>query len=391
VKNYKFVSGFDKWLIDFKVFIKIFNKITTSFGFFEGIKQLYKYQKDSRNSLKYLTNRYIKNKQNIIALPDLPPLNSVEFADYFLSELKYINSGEKQTLLFAIICISSQCPNKCEYCYNISQHSNNEVLSLEILIKTIKSLQDQEIKNIYLSGGEPMMRFEDLKIILKSCKDDKTGFWLLTTGFQLNKERLIELKNLGLRGVMVSLDSENELMVNSIKGRYNAFNDAINTLKSANKTGLVTVIDCVLNKKMLDEKEFIKFVTFAGKLGAHFINCYVPRFLNNEINNSKSFTFPEHLQLAKLLKNFNSKWKNRNLPLIFNPDEWEAKRGCVGGKSFIYIDPEGNVKICPFINYSYGNIQNQEIEIILENMNNNFRNNPCKINLLLNTKVRNKN
>lgn len=380
---YKFVNGFKKKVVDFKLIIRLLFSSILYFGIFKALRQIYNYQKSELNTLKYLSNRYISNKNNTIALPDLPPLFSKDFSEYFISELNFVNNSEPQKFLFAILCITSKCINKCNYCYNIQQHNEKEIIPVEIIIKTIKSLQQINFYNIYLSGGEPSMRFADLLKILNECDTSKTGFWLITTGYNLDKEKLQNLKKAGLRGIMVSLDSSDKLYVDKIKNRQNAFNDAINVLKQASEIGLLTVIDCVLNKKMLSENQFSKYVIFAGSLGVHFINCYSPKsvdFSNSEI---EEFTLEEHIQLADLMSKNNSNRNCRNLPLTYNSDFLEAHRGCVGGKTFIYIDPLGNVKKCPFTKKSFGNILDLEIEIIFENFKNDINNGICNTNLLL--------
>ncbi len=377
----KFITGFKKKQIDFILIFRIFFASIKHWGFLGAFRELRKYSKDKRNSFKNTTNRYVKQGQNYFAIPDLPPINSKYFIENFINEVEVINSSAKQKLNFAITCISSRCPYSCEYCYNSYTHSSKEKIPIEILIKTIKGLQKEGISNIYLSGGEPMMRWKEIPRILKECKNEKTGFWLITTGWKLDNEKFVLLKKIGLRGVMISFDSSDKKIVNKIKRGGDAFESAVNAVKLAKQNDLIVVIDCVVGKELSNENKFREHIEFLGKLGASFVNCYLPKGFNKKSDIFNKFSIDSYKKVVKLTRE-NQREKNfSHLPISLFGDEWEAKRGCVGGKNFIYIDPDGEVKPCPFVQASFGNIIKSDISDILENKSK-FR--ICNTNLKLN-------
>lgn len=379
----KFISGIQKTIFDIKLIIRILFALFKYFGFFSAFKELKKYSKDKRSSFAYLSNRYIRQGRNYFAIADLPPLNSKEFINYFINEINVINHSEKQNLNFAIVCISARCPYSCKYCYNSHTHQKKEIISTEILIKTIKQLQKHGVQNIYLSGGEPMMRWTVLQEILTSCNNKNTGFWLLTTGWQLNIEKFVQLKKLGLRGVAVSFDSTDKTVINTIKAKENAFDNAVNAIKNANQVGLLVAIDCVIGKKLLQKENFIKYLEFIQNLGANFVNCYSPRLKDMSSEYFVKFQLKDYRNFAEITQEIRQNKKYKNYPIPYSPDIWEATRGCVGGRNFIYIDPSGEVKPCPFIKASFGNILKTDIANILKSKENMLDFKICKTNKML--------
>jgi MoaA/NifB/PqqE/SkfB family radical SAM enzyme len=183
---------------------------------------------------------------------------------------------------------------------------------------------------------------------------------------------------------MISLDSINAEQINSVKGTPKAFSYATDAIKAANETGLLVAIDCVFGKTLLQDKDFKNYIEFAGQQGAHFINCYTPRQMHQVLNDEySSFALADFKQLEKLTTENQKSTYYKDLPITYSPDLWEAKRGCVGGKLFIYIDPAGNVKPCPFIEKSFGNINDSDILQILTNSQNRNNEHVCLTNKLL--------
>lgn len=380
--NTKYIFGITKFLLDFKLGLKYFRELSIHFGFFRAIKEINIYRKSPKSSFQYFPNRYIKNGSNYFAIADLPPLNSPEFSEYLINEIEFVNHNAKQKLVFVIICISSRCPYKCEYCYNSSDHSNKEIISVNTIVSTIKELKKNGVRNFYLSGGEPMMRSNDIPEILQNCVDEKTGFWILTTGWKITEQDLSYYKKLGLRGIIVSLDSTNPDEVNSIKLSKNAFDIAINAIKNAKKVGLIIGIDSVFKKSMLTEDKYHEHLNFLSNLGANFINTYSPKLISNKNILFKKFELSDYKKLSELNNKYRKNNKNKKHIIPYSPDIWESKRGCVGGKNFLFINTNGDVKPCPFVQSAWGNILKENIDSILKKNNTSFR--ICETNKSLN-------
>ncbi|GAB4284538.1 MAG: radical SAM protein [Marinilabiliales bacterium] len=375
--SFKYLSGFSKICIDIRLFLRVVILSLTHFGITKGIKELNQYFKNKANLFNTKVNRYVKIGKLIYAAPDLPPVNSTDFIKSVLKDITYINHKINPGFLFVIFCISSRCPYKCNYCYNSDMHSDKESLSLEQIITTIYQLKSMEVKNIYLSGGEPMTRYDDILIILNEFKDSNINFWLLTTGWQMTENKISDLKKLGLKGIMVSFDSYEQEYIHSVKKNKSSYDLALNTIKWSSQYGLITVIDCVLNKTLLDQEKFNKLIHKISEAGGQFINCYTPKNIKNKISDpDMMFNISDFNLLGKLI-DANHKEK-KNVPVAYSPDLWESVRGCTGGKLFMYIDPSGNIRKCPFSEEIFGNISTNDLKNIISKINNDKKPNLCQ-------------
>ena len=378
-----YISGFRKWLIDIAVFVRFFIAVVSYFGFFKGVKNLRKYLSDKNNLFLDLPNRYVKNGKDIFVVPDVPPLNTKDFINYLIKDIEVLIEQKKAPLLFGIICISSVCPYKCSYCYNISEHSDKQILSSEKIFRTIEELIQLGVKNIYMSGGEPMVREEIIYEILQKFASANIGFWLITTGWGLDEGKANKLKSLGLRGMMISLDAITPEYINNIK-KSSAFETALKAIKSAHKANIIVVADCVINRFLLSDDNFSKYATFAKELGVNFINCYAPRTKDSYPDeNLKLFTISELQKIGTLARVNQTSAAHLKHPLAYSPDDFEAKRGCMGGKLFFYISPDGNVKACPFQKSILGNINTLSLTEIIQNYEKSGCREVCQTNLLL--------
>lgn len=378
----KNIYGLKKTCFDSWLFIRIILRAIVYFGFFKSFREIKKYYSSDLNLFKSGQNRYIKTVTGIYSIPDLPSMKSKQFISYIIDDIEYINHGKKPPPVFAILCITAKCPYKCTYCYNSHQHKNHELISEETLIGSVKDLIDSGINQIYLSGGEPLMRWDSIIHILNEFQESGARFFLLTTGWNLSSDKITELKRKGLTGIMLSLDTNDDNSLILIKNEPDYSLRAQTVIKNALDEGLLVSIDMVLTSQSVQPETFMKYIDFVKNSGVHFVNCYFPKpSKNNKIEEDNKISTKEFEEFGKLLKKLSKEKKFQNHPIFYSPDIWESSRGCSGGKLFIYIDPEGNIHPCPFIDFSYGNISNKRTSDIMETIINDKTIFSCPNNL----------
>lgn len=103
------------------------------------------------------------------------------------------------------ISLTDSCNLRCVYCTPNLIHKNN-VFSFEDISKIIGVAKELGIKKIRLTGGEPLLR-DDLNKIISKIKDNGINEIYLTTNGILLEEKIKELKEAGLCGVNISLDT----------------------------------------------------------------------------------------------------------------------------------------------------------------------------------------
>ncbi len=381
------ISGFTKRVYDLSIFLRFIVKVISVYGFYKGLKNCLIYLRSNKSLFFNLPNRYIKKGGSVYAVPDVPPVNTIDFINYLFNDVALQLDKKKPTLLFAIVCISSVCPYKCSYCYNLSAHSNQQLLSYETINKTIEGLLTMGAKNIYLSGGEPMLRFEMISEILNKYSNKGLGFWLITTGWSLNKDKAIKLKEEGLRGVMISLDGTWQSHIDKIKGK-GAYKNAVAAIKAASEAGLLVVADCVIHQQLLEEAHFDNYINFAASIGVDFINLYAPRIKKDfEDEERRNLSLSELKKIGSLALRNQTLRKYRHLPLAYSPDDFESRRGCLGGEIFFYVGPDGSVKACPFKQKILGNVKDKNIKEIINDYEKSGEREICDVNKILSEQI----
>lgn len=162
------------------------------------------------------------------------------------------------------ISLTERCQQKCTYCSRENGGScvkENE-LSAEEIISIARVAGELGFVKIRLTGGEPLLRRDLLKII-SSIKS--LGFYRdisLTTNAQLLSDMAEELKESGLDRINISLDSTDAKIYNKITGGGD-LQAALDGIKSAVKAGLLPVkINAVLIKG-INDGEIDKLISLA--------------------------------------------------------------------------------------------------------------------------------
>lgn len=114
------------------------------------------------------------------------------------------------------ISLTDNCNLRCIYCTpeKLSQKKKEKLL-FEDLQKIIRVAKDIGIKKIRLTGGEPLFR-KDLCEIIKEIKKNEIDEIYITTNGILLEEKIKDLKEAGLMGINVSLDTLDENIFNEI-------------------------------------------------------------------------------------------------------------------------------------------------------------------------------
>lgn len=102
--------------------------------------------------------------------------------------------------------ITSKCNINCDYCHN-SEYLNkkNDMTTEEILRLVSSAKKVHPVKKILLTGGEPLMNNDIIKIIDRfSNMGIKTD--MVTNGKLLNKKLIRDLEQAGLKRIRISID-----------------------------------------------------------------------------------------------------------------------------------------------------------------------------------------
>ncbi len=159
------------------------------------------------------------------------------------------------------VSVTDKCNLRCIYCMGEKDNNflkNDERLTDDEIYRIVKESSKLGIKKIRITGGEPLVRPDLIKIVSKINSIPSIEEIYLTTNGILLADMIDELAANGLKGVNISLDSLNEERFNKITrlGKLNKVLEAINkSIDLGIKVKLNTVIVNDINKD-----EIIDFV-----------------------------------------------------------------------------------------------------------------------------------
>jgi cyclic pyranopterin phosphate synthase len=238
------------------------------------------------------------------------------------------------------LSISDVCNFKCGYClpngYKVDKSDNRSFLNIEEIRRLAKALSELGVSKIRLTGGEPTVRkdfFEIIKIIKKNLGIKKTV--MTTNGYRLDKIAN-DIKNSGLDGINISIDSLNPDTFKKITG-HDRLEEILRGIKNLQKLNFKNIkINAVLLKGVNDsEKDFNDWAEFLK---------------NNEID----FRYIELMQTGDNIDYFN----NYHVPAkkftdYLNNNNWIIQTfGKDAGPSKNYLNPKFKGKFGVIAPYS---------------------------------------
>jgi len=271
-----------------------------------------------------------------------------------------------------LLSIGKGCGNNCKHCYQ--RFDKEEDLPLEDLKKAAKQLLDLKISFINIEGGEPLIKFNRLIEVMKVI-DNKAEVWVNTTGFNLTEEKAGEMKKVGVFGVMVSIHHWDKKKHDEFTGRTGSFDDAIRALEVFKKVGVSTAINCVGTRELLKDDGFDKIMQIAKETGCSIVQLIHGKPAGAWIGKNDTMEKGYLKKLYNYHLIYNLKKKYKNYPVV-SSQVWESTEnnfGCTaGGIERFYINGNGEVQPCEFVNVSFGNVKEENFLDIYKRMRKIF-------------------
>ncbi|MEE8483676.1 MAG: radical SAM protein [Nitrospinota bacterium] len=266
--------------------------------------------------------------------------------------------------------ITSRCNLACQHCY-IDAGSRESGTADEIPTEKAYQILAQmaEVNPsavLILTGGEPLAR-NDLFDICKRAKE--LGFMVVigSNGTLLTPENVKKLKEAGVSGIGVSIDSLDDKRHDGFRGAPGALKKSIAGLTAARDAGLEVQVQTTPTKENLFEIPLI--AEWAHKFGAKVFNIFFlvctgrgqqmtditpeeyEEVLNWALENQSEF--PGMMIRPKCAPHFKRVLheKNPQHPLLST-----YIAACRAGTHYCRIDPAGKVTPCPYMDTEVGDL-----------------------------------
>jgi MoaA/NifB/PqqE/SkfB family radical SAM enzyme len=299
-----------------------------------------------------------------------PGYGSKAFEQYIEGEINRISTVPGKTNRFTnvFIALTKKCALQCEHCFEWEALNGNEKLTLQDIKKIVHEFQNRGTAQIQLTGGEPILRVDDIIDILNSSKPE-TDFWVLTSGMNLTLENAQKLKNAGLTGVVVSLDHFEANQHNQFRGHKKSYVWAEAGVKNSIAANLVTVLSICVTKSFVTQENLMSYSKLAKTWGVSFIQILEPR----SVGHYKGMDVVLGKKQEELLKDFyfkmNCEKKYSTYPIIVYHGYHQRQTGCFSsGNRNLYVDTDGDIHACPFCQKKTGNVLSGELDSSIETL-----------------------
>lgn len=269
---------------------------------------------------------------------------------------------------------SHQCNANCPHCYEKYPMKSYGGLSTDECKRIIDEFKDMGGYIVYFCSGEFLMRPDALALV-DYCSKRKIATSITTNGLLINEDTIIKLKKAGLKILVFSVDSANEMKHDSLRGN-GCLKKVKDGLALARRYNIEVQIWTYMTRSHSEELDGI--AELAKKNGVEFVYVFSTILSGNLFNKfEENFSFAER-------EGIRHKYiRKRPIFLEFPEENWYCKGG---GNNFLNIMPTGDVTFCPPVAYSYGNIKREGLGDILLRVRNDYKKMPncvkgqCPIN-----------
>ncbi|MDP4110223.1 MAG: GTP 3',8-cyclase MoaA [Bacillota bacterium] len=161
-------------------------------------------------------------------------------------DCRALTDSRNRVIEYLRLSVTDRCNLHCAYCMpgKCDYERQNELLSWGEMEYICRMLSEEGLKKIKITGGEPLLREGVSEFIGVLKKIPRISSVTLTTNGQLLSDYLPKLKEAGVDGVNVSVDSLKPEVYKTITGSE-GLNRVLEAVYACSDAGIRTKINCV--------------------------------------------------------------------------------------------------------------------------------------------------
>ena len=259
------------------------------------------------------------------------------------------------------LALTHRCNLQCRYCYiPLERHAKAE-LTTEEWIEAIQQIEPFKLMNVILTGGEPLLR-KDLWSIIEAINAMNVDVILCTNGTLIDQAFVERAQSANIFAIQIGLDSVSPETHERLRGA-DTFERTWRSIELAQLYGLPVEILCTVTQ--LNHDEYIDVVRLARQRGIQVsVNEYMPlgptRDQRAELELSAEQLFRLRstiatLSFAGVLRQGADEEQTFKKQSGGNATEHQINfhkvQNCLGRDGGAHILPNGNMLICPMLNW----------------------------------------
>jgi len=240
------------------------------------------------------------------------------------------------------------CPLQCPYCANpIDYAKYQSELSTEDWKRVLTQARKMGAVQLGFSGGEPLTR-KDLAELVKHARD--LGYYsnLITSGYGLTEEKIIQLKEAGLDHIQVSIQASTQELNDHIAGTA-SFEHKKEVARLVKKHGYPMVLCVVIHRENIHQ--MAEILTMAEELGADYLELANTQYYGwAHANRDLLLPTKEQFEQAEAIAQAFKETVAGKMKIYYVvPDFYEDRpKACMNGwgTTFLTIAPDGVALPC---------------------------------------------
>ncbi len=302
------------------------------------------------------------------------PLFPSEGFDTFLDAQIKASRGEPVPEIVNI-SLTSGCENNCWHC---NTPGEREDLDTEVVLEAIKDLKELGTFQFLFTGGNPLLR-DDLEELIKATGDSTVA--LVSTPGPVDEERAKSLKEAGCQGVLVALEHHEKERNDEIMGCEGAYRRSLKSIENVRDAGMLTGSWIVVTSEKISELD--RYLRFVKEKGVTDVAIFEPISSDEEKMLEKDER--EYLKDIQMVAR-----KKKAYPRIISGPFMDSEdfMGCTAGFNRMHISEKGEVFPCDMLRKGWGNIYEDDIKKIWNEMNSEYSRPLCGCLALNNTEDR---
>lgn len=277
--------------------------------------------------------------------------------------------------LTVVFSMTKACGYKCPHCYQ--RNDAGADLDAGLLKDVARQMQEMGVAMFDIEGGEPLLRFDRL-VDLLSAFDGKRELWVNTTGHTLTPERARAMKAAGVFGVMISLHTPDPFDYEAFTGFKDSFAIARDAARMFNEAGITVALNSCPTGELMDRGGVERIMDLAKEWGCSYVQVIHGKsagaWLGRQDEMIRAREKIRLLERLHLRYNAPNRFAAHPSASVQVYEESPRHFGCTaGGIDRFYLNANGEVQPCEFLNVSFGNVNEEPFRRIFLRMRAYFR------------------
>ncbi|NOR79542.1 MAG: pyrroloquinoline quinone biosynthesis protein PqqE, partial [Methyloprofundus sp.] len=244
--------------------------------------------------------------------------------------------------------LTYKCPLQCPYCSNpLDYAKHSDEINTEDWKRVLSEARKMGAVQLGFSGGEPLTR-QDLPELVQHAR--KLGYYtnLITSGYGLTEEKIIQLKEAGLDHIQVSIQASSKDLNDHLAGTK-SFEHKQEVAHLVKKHGYPMVLCVVIHRENIHQ--MAEILAMAEELGADYLELANTQYYGWAHANRDLLlpTQEQFEQAEEIAQAFKEKVAGKMKIYYVVPDFYEDRpKACMNGwgTTFLTIAPDGVALPC---------------------------------------------